>query len=405
MAGDPGEALHPLTRDRTRSALPFGAQYRIIDFALSNLVNSGFQRIYVFTRHGDRTLLEHLQRAWIRGSSRDSFITAVPASLREGQPWYEGTAAPLVQNLDLLARSASGVVALLDADHVFTMNLGQMLDHHRHAGAAASIAWAPLPVEEAGGYDVLEVTGDGRVTGVTENPERPTPMRERPGHACVSLGVCLVDAARLTDALRELATVPPSGHGTGRDLLPALVAGGRVHAYDFHQNRVPAVTLEEPAHWRDIGSVDAYYHANLDLKNVVPGLNLYNGRWPLRAAHHHDPPAKFVFDDPRRQGRAVQSVVGSGSIVAGGLVKDSILGRNVHVEEGAEVVESVLLDGVRVRRDARVRRAIVDENVTIDGGAHLEPGGDVPSDAHVTGSGVVVVPRAVVSSERRAWSL
>jgi glucose-1-phosphate adenylyltransferase len=403
MAGGRGERLQPLTRDRTKPAVPFGAKYRIIDFTLSNLVNSGFQRIYVLTQYKAQSLLEHLQHTWITAGSRDSFITAVPAQMRAGNSWYRGTADALYQNLDLFARSDPEVVAVFSADHVTTMNVAQMLDHHLQTGATATVACLPVPLEEAGSFGVVEVADDGRITGFAEKPAHPSPMRDRPGYAWVSMGNYIFDAKRMAHVLREDAGDSLSDHDFGRDILPALVGRERVYAYDFRQNRVPAATVDEAAYWRDIGTIDAYYQASLDLKNVVPKLNLYNGHWPVRTVGTNDPPAKFVFDDPQRQGRAVQSVVGSGCIVAGGLVKDSILGRNVYVEEGATIVDSVVLDNVRIGKGARVRRAIIDKNVKVESGSKVDAETAIET-AHVTDSGIVVIPRAVDSPELSAWN-
>jgi glucose-1-phosphate adenylyltransferase len=291
------------------------------------------------------------------------------------------------------------------ADHVYTMNVAQMLDHHLQTGATATVACLPVPIEEARAFGVLEVAEDGRITSFVEAPDRPPSMRGRPGYACVSMGNYIVDARRMIQVLRENAADSLPDRDLGRDILPSLVARERVYSYDFLQNRIPAATRDEAAYWRDIGTIDAYYQASLDLKNVVPKLNLYNRHWPIRTASYNDPPAKFVFDDGQRQGRAVQSVVGSGCIVAGGLVKDSILGRNVHVEEGAEIIDSVVLDNVRVRRGARVRRAIIDENVVVSAGARIHAGTSSIENACVTESGIVVIPRAVNFPELSAWGV
>ncbi len=403
LAGGRGQRLDPLTRSRSKPAVPFGAKYRIVDFVLSNLVNSGLERIYVLTQYKAQSLLEHLQRSWISLGSRDSFITAVPAQMKSGDNWYLGTADCIYQNLDLLHRSEPDVVAVFGADHVYKMNVRQMIDFHTDHEAAATVACLAVPIGEATEFGVVEVDDQWRIRGFEEKPANPKPLPQRPTHALVSMGNYIFDSKTMVEALREDAADADSSRDFGKNILPKLIQHQPVYAYDFLRNRIPSETDDEAAYWRDLGTIEAYFEANLDLKNVVPKLNLYNWNWPIRTASYDDPPAKFVFDEDDRRGRAVQSIVAGGCILSGGYVKDSVLGRNVHVHTGAEVVDSVILDNVHIGRGARIHRAIIDKNVRIAPDSIIGgPAGQHQEHFHVTESGIVVIPRALDSPEHSA---
>jgi glucose-1-phosphate adenylyltransferase len=396
LAGGKGSRLFPLTRDRAKPAVPFGGRYRIIDFVLSNLVNSGIRAIYVLTQYKAQSLVEHVQRAWgVRGGLSD-FVTVVPAQMRLGDSWYRGTADSVYQNFHMVEDYRPDAVLVFGADHVYKMNVRQMVEFHRRKNALATVACIPIAKAEAPSFGIVKTDAEWKITGFQEKPEaNPITMPGDPTRCLASMGNYIFAPGPLAEALMADAG-RESHHDFGRNILPELVASGRVFAYDFSQNRIPGVTaIGEHAYWRDVGTIEAYYEANLDLKNVVPHFNLYNWEWPILSANYPDPPTKLVFDDSHRRGVALQSVLSSGCIIAGGFVKDSVLGRNVFVDEGAEVRDSILFDNVYVGKSARVQRAIIDKNVRVADGDHI--GHDLARDAirhHVSDGGLTVVAKA-----------
>jgi glucose-1-phosphate adenylyltransferase len=395
MAGGKGSRLFPLTLDRAKPAVPFGGRYRIIDFVLSNMANSGIRSVYVLTQYKSQSLAEHVQRTWGRGGF-DSFVTVVPAQMRMGESWYRGTADSVFQNIHLIEEYRADAVLVFGADHVYKMNVRQMTDFHFQKRAIATVACLPILKAEASQFGIVQVDEDGRIIGFQEKPERDAiTIPGDPEHCLASMGNYVFEPGPLVDELRADAG-RESHHDFGRDILPTLIRTGRVFAYNFGLNRIRGVSDEvENAYWRDVGTIDAYYDANMDLKNVVPSLNLYNWDWPIMTANFPDPPAKLVFDDENRRGIALQSIISGGCIIAGGFVKDSVLGRNVFVDAGAEVKESILFDNVYVGRGARIQRAIIDKNVRVSEGDHI--GHDLARDAlrhTVSEAGVTVVQKA-----------
>ncbi|MGH9811998.1 MAG: glucose-1-phosphate adenylyltransferase [Candidatus Acidiferrales bacterium] len=402
MAGGQGERLRPLTNHRAKPAVPFGGRYRIIDFVLSNLVNSGIAAIYVLTQYKGQSVLEHVQRAWLgRVTGRDSFIQVVPAQMQRGEDWYQGTADSVAQNLQLLRQFHPDVVAVFGADHIYKMNIRQMVDFHLERDAKATVACVRTPRAEASPFGVMEIDEKFRIRKFWEKPADPPGMPDKPDLALVSMGNYIFDPETLLEALRADAADPNSAHDFGRNIIPSMACTGSLYAYDFTQNRIPgSFAREELAYWRDLGTLDTYYEANLDLKNVQPQLNLFNWKWPILTAHFNDPPAKFVFDESGRRGEAVQSVVSPGCILAGGYAKDSVLGRNVFLDAGCEVHDSVLLDNVYLGPGAKVRHAIIDKNNRIEAGQSV--GYDLEADRqryHVTDSGLVAIPKAPETPE------
>jgi glucose-1-phosphate adenylyltransferase len=396
MAGGRGSRLFPLTRDRAKPAVPFGGRYRIIDFVLSNLVNSGVRAIYVLTQYKAQSLVEHIQSAWGRRSGNSEFVTVVPAQMRIGESWYRGTADSVYQNYHMVEDFRPDAVLVFGADHVYKMNVGQMVNFHRQRNAVATVACIPIPVSEAGSFGIVETDEDGRITGFQEKPDRdPVTIPGDPTRCLASMGNYIFAPGPLAEALVADAKAE-SHHDFGRNILPDMLSSGRVYAYDFSQNRIPGVSdAGELGYWRDVGTIEAYYEATLDLKNVVPHLNLYNWEWPILSANYPDPPSKLVFDDPSRRGVLLQSVVSGGCIIAGGFVKDCVLGRNVVIGEGAEVRDSILFDNVTVGKRARIQRAIIDKNVRVADGDHI--GHDLARDAirhHVSDGGITVVAKA-----------
>jgi glucose-1-phosphate adenylyltransferase len=396
LAGGRGSRLYPLTRDRAKPAVPFGGRYRIIDFVLSNLMNSGIRASYVLTQYKAQSLVEHVQRAWaVRGVSSD-FVTVVPAQMRMGESWYRGTADSVYQNYHMVEDFRPDALLVFGADHVYKMNVRQMVDFHLKRNAVATVACIPIPVAEASSFGIVQTDEEGRITGFQEKPERnPVTMPGDPTRCLGSMGNYIFAPGPLAEALYSDAK-DESHHDFGRNILPDLVKSGRVYAYDFSQNRIPGVTdAGEHAYWRDVGTIEAYYEANMDLKNVVPHFNLYNWEWPILSANYPDPPSKLVFDDQQRRGVALQSIMAGGCIIAGGFVKDCVMGRNVFVDQGADIRDSILLDNVYVGKGARIQRAIIDKNVRVADGDHI--GHDLARDAirhHVSDGGITVVAKA-----------
>jgi len=396
MAGGRGERLDPLTRYRTKPAVPFGGRYRLVDFVLSNLTNSDITAIYLLTQYKAQSVLEHLHRAWsYRVQGRDSFITAVPAQMQTGESWYLGTADAIFQNLDRLLEFRPDLVAVFGADHVYKMNVRQMAEDHVDSGAKVTVACLRVPRTDATAFGIARVDEAGRVVEFVEKPEDPPALPDDPDTTFASMGNYIFDAGLLVDVLKDDAATIDSTHDFGRDILPQLVAAGVVHAHDFSQNEIPGSSAAvERGYWRDVGTIEAYYEANLDLKNVTPHLNLYNWEWPIHTSSFNDPPAKLVFDEPGRRGYALQSILSPGCILAGGFAKDCVIGRNVVLHSGAEVLESVIMDNVDIGRGAKVRRAIIDKNVYIAPGDEI--GYDPARDREVgviSASGIVVVPK------------
>ncbi len=396
MAGGKGSRLYPLTRDRAKPAVPFGGRYRIIDFVLSNLVNSGVRAVHVLTQYKAQSLVEHVQRAWGAHNTHREFVSVVPAQMRVGESWFRGTADSVYQSFHMVEEFRPDAVLVFGGDHVYKMNVRQMVDYHTKKAAIATVACIPVPIEEASSFGIIETDADGRVIGFQEKPERdPVCIPGDPKHCLASMGNYIFAPGPLAEALAD-DSEKESHHDFGRNILPTMVETRRVFAYNFNLNRIPGVTeIGENAYWRDVGTIDAYYEANMDLKNVVPLFNLYNWEWPISSANYPDPPSKLVFDDAQRRGVLLQSVMSSGCIIAGGFVKDCVLGRNVVVQEGAEVRDSILFDNVIVGKGARVQRAIIDKNVRVADGDHI--GHDLARDTvrhTVSEGGITVVAKA-----------
>jgi glucose-1-phosphate adenylyltransferase len=396
MAGGQGTRLHPLTRDRAKPAVPFGGKYRIIDFVLSNLVNSGIYSIYVLVQWRSQSLIEHLKDGWqIGGLIPSHFITPVPAQMRHGETWYLGTGDAIFQNLNLVDDFQPGLVAVFGADHIYRMDIAQMMDFHVERKAAVTVATLPVAVEESSNVGVVEVDSGLRVVGFQEKPQQTPDMPGAPGRCLASMGNYLFDPQVLRAALIEDSQNADSSHDFGRDLIPALINRVPVYAYNFMTNRIRGDSEANLSYWRDVGTIDSYFEANMDLRDARPHLNMYNPHWPLRTAYYDQPPAKFVFDEDGRRGQALNSVISEGCIVSGGTVRGSVLGRSVFVHSYSEVDESVIMDYAEIGRHAKVRRAIIDKNVYIPEGDEI--GYDLERDRQrffVTDSGIVVIQKA-----------
>jgi glucose-1-phosphate adenylyltransferase len=396
MAGGQGTRLYPLTRDRAKPAVPFGGKYRIVDFVLSNLINSGIYSIYVLVQWRSQSLIEHLKDGWQFGRIlHDHFIVPVPAQMRIGDNWYQGTADAIFQNLNLVEDFAPDLVAVFGADHIYRMDLTQMIEFHLDRRAAVSVATLPVPLEEADQFGVLEVDSGLRVVGFEEKPSDPRPLPGAPGRCLASMGNYLFDPQILRSSLLEDAQQVGSHHDFGRDLIPQLIDRVPIYAYNFMTNRIRGDSEDTPSYWRDVGTVDSYYAANMDLRDARPQLNLYNQYWPLRTAYYNQPPAKFVFNEHNRRGEAIHSIVSEGCILSGSSVNNSVLGRSVFVHSYSYVEDSIVMDYCDIGRGARVRHAIIDKNVQIAEGDEI--GYDLERDRKrffVTDSGIVVIPKA-----------
>jgi len=397
MAGGRGERLYPLTRDRAKPAVPFAGKYRIIDFVLSNLANSGIYSIYVLTQFKSQSLMEHLQEAWQFNSVlSEHFVTPVPAQMRMGDDWYRGTADAVYQNLHLIKRANPRFVAVFGADHIYKMNIRQMVDYHKDKEAAVTVATIPVQIESADKFGVVGVDNEMQILGFEEKPKKPKSMPGDPDWALISMGNYMFETKTLLEALESDASNVRSSHDFGTDILPHLVRERRkVYAYDFRKNRIPtAFKGEEPSYWRDVGTIEAYYEASMDVKTVDPSLNLYNQSWPVRAVSYSDAPAKFVFDEEGRRGMALNSVVAEGTIISGSLLKDSVIGRNVRIHSYCVIEETVIMNRVEVGRGCQIRRAIIDKNVYIPPGTKIGYSADEDRQRYfVTDAGIVVIAR------------
>lgn len=394
LAGGRGTRLYPLTKERAKPAVPFGGKYRIIDFVLSNLINSGINSIYVLIQFKSQSLLQHLRDGWqFSGILREQFIIPVPAQMRTpGENWYRGTADAIHQNLNLIEQSRPDVVAIFGADHIYRMNIHAMLEYHQRKEAEVTVAAIPVEKRWAADFGVLDTDDDSRIIGFHEkDPDAPR-IPGNPEHVYASMGNYIFSTPALLRELHDDAENELSRHDFGKDILPSMVGRSAMFAYDFQTNRIPGDPPEVEPYWQDVGSIDAYYEATMDLRSVTPALNLYNRQWPLRTASYPDPPAKFTFDEEGRRGEAIDSIASGGCILSGGMVRRSVLGRSVRVHTGATVEDSIVFDNCDIGRRCKIRRTILDKNLKIP--ADTVIGYDLEQDRqryHVTDSGIVTV--------------
>jgi glucose-1-phosphate adenylyltransferase len=396
LAGGEGRRLAPLTQERSKPAVYFGGRYRLIDFVLSNLVNSGFAHVRVLTQYRATSLIRHLSRAWTLGGVLDASIDVVPAGQNIGPFWFRGTADAIWQNLDLLRESRPRDVAIFGSDHVYKMDVAQMLDRHRARDADLTVATLSVPRKEARAFGCVAVDESGWVTGFLEKPADPPPLPGNPDMTLVSMGNYLFRTPALLDELRRDAG-RESTHDFGRDVLSDAHKRMRVLAYDFSSQLCPGESERSRGYWRDVGTIDAFYEANLDLVAVEPRLNLYNDLWPIRGTQPPSGPTKFVFGDEAggRVGHAIDSIVGSGTIVSGGEMERTVCFYRVRLNSYSLVSDSILFPLVDVGRGAKLRRCIVDKGVRIPAGEEI--GFDLERDRErftVSEGGVVVVSRA-----------
>ncbi len=392
LAGGKGERLHPLTLHRAKPAVPFGGIYRIIDFTLSNCINSGIRKIAVLTQYKSLSLDKHLRMGWnVFSGELSEFIISVPPQQRVGDKWYQGTADAIYQNIYMIEKDAPDHLLILAGDHIYKMDYAEMLRFHKDRQADATVAAIEVPVDQARSFGVIEVNEKSRIVGFEEKPGRPRPLPGRPELAFASMGIYLFNTKTILDHLRFDA-LHDTSHDFGRNIIPDMMHKARVFAYNFiDENRKAA------KYWRDVGTIDAYWEANMDLVSVDPQLNLYDRSWPIRTYVAQNPPAKFVFAQEEKGGRlgiALDSIVAHGCIVSGGRVQNSVLSPNVRVNSYTEVRESILMENVDIGRHCRIRRAIIDKGVVIPPGTEI--GFDLDADRqrfHVSPAGIVVISK------------
>lgn len=388
LAGGEGKRLFPLTEDRAKPAVPFGGTYRLIDFVLSNLVNAGYLKICVLTQYKSHSLDRHISQAWQFHGPTSQYIASVPAQQRLGKRWYQGSADAILQSLNLIYDEQPEYVLVFGADHVYRMDPEQMVREHIASGKAVSVAGIRVPRSEASAFGCIQSDEDGNITEFLEKPADPPGTPDDPEVTYASMGNYVFTASALIEALKEDEQNPDSSHDMGGDIIPYFVARGDAHVYDFSNNEVPGSTPRDRGYWRDVGTIDAFYEAHMDLISVHPVFNLYNREWSIHSTDGGElPPAKFV-----QGGIAQSSMVAQGSIISGATVRNSVLSTGVIVEEGATVEGSVLMPGVRIGKGAVVRHSILDKNVVVSDGTLI--GVDRERDAErfsISPGGVVVV--------------
>ena len=402
LAGAAGKRLAPLTDDRAKSAVPFGGLYRLVDFALSNLANGGLWHICVLTQYKSHSLDRHIATTWRLNSLLGNYVTPVPAQQRRGPHWQTGSADAIYQSLNLIDDERPDIVVVFSADHVYRMDPRQMIEAHTAWGAGVTVAAIPVPRTEAAGFGVVQTAPDGhRIEAFLEKPADPPGCPGRPDEAFASMGNYVFDADVLVEALRKDAADDASQHSIGGEIIPMLARQNAAHVYDFTENTVPGAAERDRGYWRDVGTIDSYFDAHLDLCAVEPVFNLYNDKWPILTGVPPQPPAKFVHDEGDRTGRAVDSVISNGVIVSGGLVRSSVLSPGVRVDSWARVERAVVLHSSRVGRRAVVQNAILDKNVVVMEGAAVGADKDrdrergfavSPGGITVVGKGCVVTP-------------
>jgi glucose-1-phosphate adenylyltransferase len=393
LAGGEGKRLYPLTADRAKPAVPFGGIYRLVDFVLSNMVNADFLKIVVLTQYKSHSLDRHISLTWRMSTMLGNYVTPVPAQQRLGPHWFSGSADAIYQSLNLVYDEQPEYVVVFGADHVYRMDPMQMLEQHIASGAGVTVAGLRVAKDQSDQFGVIS-TKDGRmIDAFLEKPTDPPGLPDDPDCVLASMGNYVFTTDALLDAVRRDAKDEESAHDMGGDVIPALVSTGEAQVYDFADNVVPGATERDRGYWRDVGTLDAYHDAHMDLVSVHPVFNLYNRRWPILTTPTLFPPAKFVHDEPGRTGHAIESLVSPGCIVSGAQVRRSVLSPGVNVHSGADVEGSVLLNGVDVRRDAVLRRVILDKGVVVPPGVKI--GVDHEHDRargfHISDGGVVVL--------------
>lgn len=399
LAGGEGKRLMPLTVDRAKPAVPFGGQYRLIDFAISNLINSGLRQIVVLTQYKSHSLDRHISQTWRMSAVLDSYVTSVPAQQRLGKRWFSGSADAILQSMNLINDENPDIVVVIGADHVYRMDFRQMIDAHIESGAGATVAGIRQPLNMADQFGVIDVDSSdpSRIHQFLEKPTDAKGLPDAPNEILASMGNYVFSTDALIDAVERDADLPTSNHDMGGDIIPAQVANGTAGFYDMSRNEVPGSTDRDRSYWRDVGTIDSFFDAHMDLIAPLPIFNLYNTAWPIHSQAVNSPPAKFVRDAAGRSGNAVDSIVSLGSVLSGTHLERSVVGPWTLSGGGSSIIDSVLFDHVRVGAGARVHRAILDKNVDVADGAAVgvDPDHDRARGFTVTESGITVVAKGV----------
>lgn len=396
LAGGEGKRLFPLTKDRAKPAVPFGGRYRIIDFVLNNFVNSGFYKIKVLTQYKSDSLNKHITRGWSLSPFLNQYVDLVPAQMRTGGDWYMGTADAVFQNINQILDADPNYLCVFGGDHVYKMDVSQMLDYHKKKKADLTISAIQVPVGEASAFGIIEVDENWRLVGFDEKPENPKTIPGNPKMSLASMGNYIFNKNILVDALFKDACKDKSRHDFGKNVIPSLLEEGKkIFIYDFNSNKFPGISDSEKGYWRDVGNVDAYWQTNMDLLDYCPELNLYSKEWPLRTFNYNYPPAKFIWQEGDRVGMATNSMVSEGCIISGGSLSRCILSPKVRINSYSQVTESILMENVSIGRHSEIRRAIIDKNVTIP--AEMKIGFNREEDEkrgfYVSEGGITVVPK------------
>lgn len=400
LAGGEGKRLMPLTEERAKPAVPFGGSYRLIDFALSNLINSGLRRIVVLTQYKSHSLDRHISQTWRMSPLLGSYVASVPAQQRLGKRWFSGSADAILQSMNLLSDERPEYVVIVGADHVYRMDFDQMIQAHIESGRGVTVAAIRQPLHLATQFGVIEVDDQDstKISAFREKPSDPKPLKDSPHEALVSMGNYVFSAQALIDAIEHDGTLADSTHDMGGDIIPYMVERQDAGAYDLTFNQIPGSTERDHSYWRDVGTIESYYEAHMDLISVMPVFNLYNSEWPIFTQQINLPPAKFVHDGEGNQGRTTDSIVSLGTVVSGGIVERSVLSPNVRIHSRALVTDSVLLDDVQVGRDSTIRRAILDKGVVVADGASVgvDRERDLARGFTVSETGITVVAKGVL---------
>jgi glucose-1-phosphate adenylyltransferase len=401
LAGGEGKRLAPLTLDRAKPAVPFGGHYRLIDFPLSNLANGGYRKIVVLTQYKSHSLDVHVSRTWRLSSMLGNYVTSIPAQMRQGPHWFLGSADAMYQNLNLIEDERPDYVFVFGADHIYRIDPRQMLDHHMASGAGVTVSAIRVRREESDQFGVIETDEGSRITSFLEKPaaHEVAGLTDNPHEVLASMGNYVFSADALVELLYENHETPDTHHDVGGDLIPMMVSRGDAHVYDFTHNRVPG-QLDRPHYWRDVGTIDSYFDAHMDLIDDFPAFDLYNADWPIYNLGRTLPPAKVVNDGTHGSSTVQRSLLSNGAVVSGATVTNSVLSPGVRIEGGAVVENAVLLDDVQVGAGARVSNAVLDKNVVVPPGARVGVAHGETADYTVSQGGVVVVPKGTRVAER-----
>lgn len=397
LAGGEGKRLYPLTQDRAKPAVPFGGRYRIIDFVLNNFINSGFFKIKVLTQYKSDSLNKHITHGWTLSPFLNQYVDLVPAQMRTGGSWYKGTADAVYQNIFHIHDENPDYVCVFGGDHIYKMDVWQMLKFHKKSEADLTISAIPIPIEKAGEFGIMEVDENWRLTGFVEKPKTPPkPIPDNPKMCLASMGNYIFTKDILLNALEKDSKIEESNHDFGKNVIPMLLKEGKnVFVYNFANNYFAGMTKREEGYWRDVGSIDAYWQANMDLLEYEPELNLYSKDWPLRTFSYNYPPVKFIWQEGDRVGMATNSMVSEGCIVSGGTISRCVLSPEVKINSFSQVTDSILMENVNVGRYSVIKKAIIDKNVTIppytEIGINRED--DIKRGFYVSEGGVTVVPK------------